>query len=104
MVEQAGKADTPRARVDQYLRIHFDHYAAAMQGKTRPLAILSEMRALEGEARAALMQQYQAVFRGVRAFFGPADTAARKLRQTASTPMLNEVVLDRKSTRLNYSH
>ncbi|BAI98647.1 TetR family transcriptional regulator [Sphingobium sp. TA15] len=92
MVEQAGKADTPRARVDQYLRIHFDHYAAAMQGKTRPLAILSEMRALEGAARAALMQQYQAVFRGVRAFFGPADTAARKLRLTARTQMLNEVV------------
>ena len=92
MVEEAGRADTPRGRVDRYLHIYFDHYAAAVQGKTRPLAILSELRALEGESRAVLIGQYQAIFRSVRAFFGPTDTAEQRLKLTARTQMLNEAI------------
>lgn len=92
MIGEAGRADTPRERVSRYLEIWFDHYAAAMRDETRPMAILSELRALEGEAREKLIASYQDIFRAVRALFGPTDTAEQKLKLTVRAQMLNEAI------------
>lgn len=90
MIEEAGQASTPRERVSRYLEIWFDHYTAAIRNETRPMAILSELRALEGEAREKLIGGYQDIFRAVRALFGPTDTIEQKLRLTVRAQILNE--------------
>lgn len=93
MAEEAGQASTPRERVSRYLEIWFDHYAAAMRNETRPMAILSELRALEGGAREKLIGSYQDIFRAVRNLLGPTDTTEQKLRLTVRAQMLNEADL-----------
>ncbi|MBP8671922.1 MAG: TetR/AcrR family transcriptional regulator [Sphingobium sp.] len=92
MAEEAGQASTPRERVSRYLEIWFDHYAAAMRNETRPMAILSELRALEGGAREKLIGSYQDIFRAVRNLLGPTDTTEQKLRLTVRAQMLNEAI------------
>lgn len=92
MADEAAKAATPRQRVDRYLQIYFAHYAAGLRGETRPLAILSEIRALENDASSHLIARYQSIFRLVRAFFGPTDTPEQKLTLTARAQMLNEAI------------
>lgn len=93
LAEIAGRAGcerTPRARVGRYVELYLEQYAKGLRGKGRPFAILSEIRAMEEEARSKLIAQYQEIFRSVRAFFGPAETDERKHIMTARTHILNE--------------
>ena len=92
MVAEAARAATPEARVDCYVALHFDAHAAALRGLARPLAILSEIRALDEATRAPLVAHYQRIFRGVRGFFGPTDDEDRKRVLTARAQMLNEAL------------
>ncbi len=92
MVAEAARAPTPEARVDRYVRLHFDRHAAFLRGQARPLAILSEIRTLDEAVRAPLLAHYQHVFRGVRGFFGATGDPARKRLLTARAQMLNEAL------------
>ena len=92
MVREAALEPTPKTRVARYIQLHFDLNARALLGEVRPLAILSEIRALEESTRAPLIAQYQTVFRGVRDFFGPWVDEARKLVLTGRAHMLNEAL------------
>ena len=92
MVEQAARETTPEARVDRYIQLHFDSHAAFLRGAQRPLAILSEIRALDEATRLPLIAHYQRIFRGVRNFFGAADDELRKRLLTARAHVLNEAL------------
>lgn len=92
LAEQASREATPRARVARYVELYFAQYARALRGECRPFAILSEIRAMEEGVRAALIGQYQAIFRTVRAFFGDTRNPERKRLLTARAHILNEAL------------
>ena len=90
LVESAAQAPTPRARVEAYVSRYFDLLRNIEQGHERPIAILSDMRALDDSVRVTLAKQYSAIFRRIRAFFGePANDQHRALN-TARAQVLTE--------------
>lgn len=92
MAREAGAEPDPQARVARYLQLHFDLHRRVLQGEDRPIATLSDIRALDESVRVPLEKHYQAVFRLIRGFFGPfGDDMARKALLTARTHMLTEV-------------
>lgn len=92
MVRAAGTEATPEARVRRFVQLHAELRASVLRGDARPLASLSDVRALEEPLRVPLEKQYQALFREVRAFFGaPADEAHKDLL-TARAHILLELV------------
>ena len=92
MAREAAALDTPRARVQRYVELYFDRYARSLRGQIRPLAILSEIRALEGNIRERLNVQYQGVFRLVRSFFGTPGDERQKRVFEVRTQILNEAL------------
>ncbi len=92
MVVDAATRPDPRARVARYLELNFELRARIRRGEERPIAVLSDMRALDEPVRAPLTRHYSAIFRGVRAFFGEPRSAAHKALQTARTQALMENV------------
>lgn len=92
MVREAAIATTPRERVGRYLELYFEQIARALRGQERPLATFSEIRSLDEEYRRPLLEQYQMLFREVRAFFGSTDDPDRKRIFTARTQLLNEAL------------
>jgi len=92
IAEEALAEPSPKTRVRRYVELHFDYHAATLRGEVRPLAILSEIRALEDPIRGALIEQYQQVFRKVRAFFGATDDGHRRTLLTGRAHMLNEAL------------
>jgi AcrR family transcriptional regulator len=92
MVKEAGRESSPRKRVGRFLQLQFDLRARVLLGRERALAILSDMRALDQPARGPLQKHYQAIFRGIRDFFGAPEDDARKALLTARAHMLTEVV------------
>ncbi|MGC1301297.1 MAG: TetR family transcriptional regulator [Caulobacteraceae bacterium] len=92
MVREAGAEATPRERVARYLELHFNLRARIRRGEERPIAVLSDMRALDEAVRGPLVQHYGAIFRELRAFFGPTSDEAHKALQTARAQVLSENV------------
>lgn len=92
IAQKAGDEATPRKRVARYVELYFDQYASALQGKSRPFAILSEIRSMDDTSRTALIVQYQAIFRVVRAYFGPVVEEKGRLLFTARAHILNEAL------------
>jgi AcrR family transcriptional regulator len=92
MVREAAGAATPRERVARYVALYFDQFARGLRGEAPPLAVLSELRALEDGVRLPLLEKYQAIFRDVRQLFGDIDTAERKRLFSARAQMLNEAL------------
>lgn len=92
MVQEAGKADTPQERVARFIAINVELRAAVTRGTGLPLAKLSDMRTLDDPIREPLEKHYQAIFREIRAYFGPVGDAHHKALLTARTHMLMEVV------------
>ena len=90
MVREAAAEPTPRARVARFLALNFDLRARIRRGVERPVAVLSDMRALDEAAREPLTRHYSAIFRGVRDFFGAPHDALHKALQTARTQVLME--------------
>ncbi len=90
MVREAGALRTPLARVARYLALNFDLHARIRRGEERPIATLSDMRALDEPVRTALIRRYSAIFRSVREFFGPARDGLHKALQTARAQALLE--------------
>jgi AcrR family transcriptional regulator len=92
MARDAGSEPDPRARVARYLQLHFDHHRRVLRREERPIATLSDIRALDDAVRAPLEKHYQAVFRLIRGYFGAyGDDPARKALLTARAHMLTEV-------------
>ena len=90
MVAEAAFQPTPQARVARFLSLNFDLRARIRRGEERPVAVLSDMRALDEAVRDPLTRHYSSIFRGVRAFFGPPEDALHKALQTARTQVLME--------------
>ncbi len=90
MVREAAQEPDPRARVARYLALHFEQRARIRRGEERPVAVLSDMRALDEPVRAPLARHYSAIFRGVRDFFGEPQDATHKALQTARAQALME--------------
>lgn len=91
MAIEAAAAPDPESRVARYLELHFELRARALRGDERPIATLSDMRALEEPVRGPLERHYQQIFRRIRDFFGPPRDEAHKALLTARTNILQEV-------------
>ena len=90
MVREAAAEPTPRQRVARFLALNFDLRARIRRGEERPVAVLSDMRALDEAAREPLTRHYSTIFRSVRTFFGAPQDALHKALQTARTQVLME--------------
>lgn len=76
MLDEARREATPEARVARYLSINMERLARIHRGEEKALAILSDLRAMEGELRTRLMQRWQQIFRKTRALWGDGGTRA----------------------------
>ena len=93
LTAEAVRAADPRTRVHRYLELSFDLRAHIRRGEARPIAALSDMRALDDTVRAPLAKRYGAIFRRVRdEVFGPHGDAAHKALNTARAQVLSESV------------
>jgi AcrR family transcriptional regulator len=70
MLDAAQVESTPEARVARYLEINMERLARIQRGEEKALAILSDLRATEGEVRQRLMLRWQQIFRKTRALWG----------------------------------
>ncbi|HSX56387.1 MAG TPA: TetR/AcrR family transcriptional regulator [Sphingomonas sp.] len=75
MLEEAHRETTAEARVARYLSINMERLARINRGEEKAFAILSDLRAMEGEMRQRLMARWQHIFRRTRALWG--ETANR---------------------------
>jgi len=78
MLDEAGAEPTPEARVARYLALNFARIARIQAGEEKAFAVLSDLRATEGELRQRLMTGWQRVFRQARDLWDPPATRALK--------------------------
>ena len=90
MVEKAAQAPTPRAKVLAYIGEHFEFRARLLQGKDRPIAVLSDLRTLDGDVRAELAERYTRMVRKLRSFFGSDENPIRRTLNVARAHVLIE--------------
>lgn len=76
MLEEAHREATPEARVARYLAINMERLARIHRGEEKAFAILSDLRAMEGEVKTELLKRWQHVFRRTRALWGEGATRA----------------------------
>jgi AcrR family transcriptional regulator len=76
MLDEAHKEATPEARVARYLSINMERLAQIHRGEEKAFAILSDLRAMEGDLKAGLLKRWQNVFRRTRALWGEGRTRA----------------------------
>ena len=91
IVQEAAGADTPEERVARFIAANVRLREEVIRGIGLPLGKLSELRTLEDSYRKPLEKHFQAIFRQVRAYFGPARNDLHKALLTARTHMLLEV-------------
>jgi len=91
LVQQAGAAETPRKRVRKFIDLNLSLRAKIRENKEAPIAILSDIRALDEPEFVNLTRKYQNIFRQTRDFFEPAENSAVKLLNTARTHVLLEI-------------
>jgi AcrR family transcriptional regulator len=92
MVQVAAAEATPQERVARFIGTNVALREQVLRGTGLPLAKLSDMRTLDDSYRNPLDKHFQAIFRQVRAYFGPARGDRHKALLTARTHMLLEVV------------
>ncbi len=92
MVAQAAAESAPRERVNRFIRLHIELRAQVISGTAKPLVNLSDIRTLESDQRAPLMQHYLDTFRHVREFWGPFQSPRHRDLCTARAHMLLEIV------------
>ena len=71
MLDAAMEAPTPAERVRRYLQLNMARLERIGRGDERPMAVLSDLRAMEEPARARLMNGWREVFRRTRGLWGP---------------------------------
>ncbi|NML05010.1 TetR/AcrR family transcriptional regulator [Sphingomonas sp. G-3-2-10] len=76
MLTDAMREPTPEARVARYLRINFERLAAIQRGEEKALAILSDLRAMDGALKRELLAGWREVFRMTRSLWGAEGTRA----------------------------
>jgi AcrR family transcriptional regulator len=93
VVRQAGREETPRARVSAYLRLTLEEWARVRRREETPLARLSDLRAMPAPILPRLLARWGGVFRELReTLFGPAQTMDEKALRTARAAVLLENV------------
>lgn len=70
MLDDVRRQPTPELRVARYLDINMERLERIQRGEEQAFAILSDLRAMEGDMRSALMHRWQQVFRKARALWG----------------------------------
>jgi AcrR family transcriptional regulator len=80
MIDDAMAEPTPAERVRRYLQLNMARLERVRLGEERPMAVLSDLRAMEDGARDRLLAGWREVFRRTRALWGaPANRAAKDL-------------------------
>jgi AcrR family transcriptional regulator len=80
MLDTAMAAATPAERVRRYIGLNMARLDRIRLGQERPMAVLSDLRAMEEPARDRLLAGWREVFRRTRALWGtPANRAAKDL-------------------------
>jgi AcrR family transcriptional regulator len=92
VVDTAAREATPQARVRAYVSLYFDLHYGTHRGEGRPIAVLSDLRALEDSIRLPLAQEYSAIFRRIRDFFGDPRNEEHRALNTARAQVLTETV------------
>ncbi|HEX8302249.1 TetR/AcrR family transcriptional regulator [Sphingomonas sp.] len=77
MLDEAGAEADPQARVARYLTINMERLARIRRGDERDFAILSDLRAMEGPVKRALLERWRGIFRKTRSLWGPAANRAQ---------------------------
>ncbi len=90
-VDIAAKEATPRERIGRLLELHVELRAQVIRGEDVPVATLSEVRTLDEEIRAPLLERYIDLFRATRALWGNDDPRHKPLL-TARAHLLLESV------------
>lgn len=88
LVADAASAPTPRKRVARYIKLTLDLQARINSGEARPIAILSDMRALNEPYGSALTTRYIQVFRHLRTFFDAPRNNEEKILGTIRAHVL----------------
>ena len=76
MIDTAMEAPDPPARVARYLALNMARLARVERGEERPIAGLSDLRAMDEPARSRLLSGWREVFRRTRGLWGQAETRA----------------------------
>ncbi|WP_425229526.1 TetR/AcrR family transcriptional regulator [Sphingomonas sp.] len=76
MLDTAMEASTPSERVRRYLALNMARLRRIEAGAERPLAVLSDLRAMEEPMKARLLSGWREVFRRTRALWGPPASRA----------------------------
>ena len=92
MLDEAAAEPAPAERVRRFLRLNMDRLARVDRGDAHAFAVLSDLRATEGEVRQRLMAGWQRVFRRTRDLWGPAATREAKDLHGARAHVLLENV------------
>lgn len=88
-LDEAMKESTPEGRVGRYLAINFERLTRIARGQERPLALLSDLRAMDEPMRSRLLVSWQTVFRNTRLLWGePASQAAKDLNSARAHVLL----------------
>jgi AcrR family transcriptional regulator len=88
LVEEAAAEPTPQARVERYIRLNFDLQARINAEIERPIAVISDIRALNEPFGSELTARYVQVFRKLRTFFEAPKTPEEKILGTIRAHVL----------------
>ena len=90
MLREALEETSPQARVAKLVSTNMARLARIDAGEERDFAILSDLRAMDGEARAMLMGKWRETFRMTRSLWGDDLTRAQKDLASARAHVLLE--------------
>ena len=88
LVARAEAEPDPRRAVRALIHAYLGLSAGLRRGQEPPLALLSELRALNRDSRARLMTGYEGLLRRVAALFGPAPDRSARAGQLARAYVL----------------
>ncbi|MEP3073312.1 TetR/AcrR family transcriptional regulator [Maricaulis sp.] len=88
LIEDAAQGRTPQERIARYIRSNFELQAAINAQEERPVAVLSDIRALNEPYNSDLTARYVQVFRKLRTFFDPPRNDEEKVLGTIRAHVL----------------
>ena len=91
--DAAAQRTTPRDRVAHFIRAELEEVMRARESEDAGHAQLFEIRTMDDPLRTRLGRRYVEIFRKIRGFFGPDDTADLKMRTIVSAHIVMETVM-----------
>ena len=88
LIEEAALGQTPQERIARYIRLNFQLHAAINRQEERPIAVLSDIRALNEPYTSELTTRYVQVFRKLRTFFDAPRSEDDKVLNTIRAHVL----------------